>query len=160
MNFSVCDLCDLHENSIQVAESLFRNYGAKTIFGGEIVTIKCFEDNSLVKDMVATRGEGKVIVVDGGGSLRRSLLGDQLAGKAVENGWSGLVINGAIRDVEVIAGLDVGVKALNAIPLKTEKRGLGDMNIPLSFAGVTFSPGAYLYADTNGLIVSPTKLVS
>ncbi len=160
MTFSVCDLCDQHENSIQIAESIFQNYGAKTVFGGEIVTIKCFEDNSLVKATVATPGEGKVLVVDGDGSLRRSLLGDLLAAMAVENGWSGLVINGAIRDVEVIADLKVGVKALNVIPLKTEKRGAGNMNIPLRFAGVTFSPGAYLYSDTNGLIVSTEDLVN
>ncbi len=159
MTFSVCDLCDLHEGNIQVADSVFRNYGGKTVFGGELVTIKCFEDNSLVKEMVAKLGGGKVLVVDGGGSLRRSLLGDQLAAKAVENGWSGLVINGAIRDVEVIAGLNIGVKALNTVPLKTEKLGLGDINVPVSFAGVNFSPGTYIYADTNGLIVSQGKLV-
>lgn len=159
MTFSVCDLCDLHEDNVQVADSIFRNYGGKTVFGGEVVTIKCFEDNSKVKETVAMPGNGKVLVVDGGGSLRRSLLGDQLAATAVDNGWSGLIINGAIRDVEVIANLKLGVKALNTIPLKTQKRGLGDLNIPLRFAGVDFSPGDQVYADCNGLIVSADKLV-
>ena len=158
MTFSVCDLCDLHEDTIQVAESIFRDYGGLTVFGGEVVTIKCFEDNSRVKELVATPGNGNVLVVDGGGSLRRSLLGDQLAANAVENGWSGLIINAAIRDVEVIGDLKIGVKALNSIPLKTEKRGLGDLDIPVSFAGVNFSPGDYVYADSNGLIVSSVKL--
>ena len=143
---------------MQVAESIFRDYGGLTVFGGEVVTITCFEDNSRVKEMVATPGNGRVLVVDGGGSLRRSLLGDQLAAIAVENGWSGFVINGAIRDVEVIRNLKIGVKALNAIPLKTEKRGLGDLDLPVSFAGVKFSAGDYVYADANGMIVSNVKL--
>jgi regulator of ribonuclease activity A len=159
LTFSVCDLCDLHERDIQVAESIFRNYGGRTVFGGEIVTVRCFEDNSIVKELVATPGNDKVLVVDGGGSLQRSLLGDQLAAKAAENGWSGLIINGAVRDIEVIAEIDIGVKALNSIPLKTEKRGLGDTNIPITFAGVTFPPGDYAYADLNGLIVSQKQLV-
>ena len=159
MTFSVCDLCDLHEDNIQVADSIFRDYGGKTVFGGEVVTIKCFEDNSKVKEMVAAPGNAKVLVVDGGGSLRRSLLGDQLAATAVGNGWAGLILNAAIRDIEVIANLNLGVKALNSIPLKTEKRGLGDLDIPLRFAGVNFAPGDYVYADLNGVIVSSDQLV-
>ena len=106
MTFSTCDLCDDHGKTLQVADSIFQNYGGNKVFGGEIVTIKCHEDNSLVKDIVAKLGNGKVLVVDGGGSLRCSLLGDQLAAKAVANGWEGLIIYGAIRDVEVIAELD------------------------------------------------------
>jgi regulator of ribonuclease activity A len=157
--FSVCDLCDLHEDNIQVADSVFRNYGGEAAFGGEAVTIKCFEDNSKVKELVATPGKGKVLIVDGGGSLRRSLLGDQLATTAIENGWSGFVINAAVRDVEIIANLKIGVKALNTIPLKTQKRGLGDVNVPVSFAGVNFLPGDYVYADFNGLIVSSKELI-
>lgn len=159
MTFSVCDLCDLHEDNIQVADSIFRDYGGKTVFGGEVVTIKCFEDNSKVKEMVAAPGNAKVLVVDGGGSLRRSLLGDQLAATAVENRWVGLILNAAIRDIEVIANLNLGVKALNSIPLKTEKRGLGDLDIPIRFAGVNFTPGDYVYADLNGVIVSSDRLV-
>jgi regulator of ribonuclease activity A len=159
LTFSVCDLCDLHEPDIQVAESIFRNYGGRTVFGGEVVTVGCFEDNSIVEDLVATPGNDKVLVVDGGGSLQRSLLGDQLAAKAADNGWSGIIIHGAVRDIEVIAEIGIGVKALNSIPLKTEKRGVGDTNIPVRFAGVTFSPGIYVYADLNGIIVSQKQLV-
>lgn len=159
MTFSVCDLCDAHEDRIQVAESIFRDFGGRRAFGGQIVTISCHEDNSLVRDAVATPGEGKVLIVDGGGSLQRSLLGDQLASKAKENGWQGIIVHGAIRDIEVIADIDLGVKALNVIPLKTEKRGLGELDVPVRFAGVTFNPGDYVYADVNGLIVSDTALV-
>ena len=159
MTFSTCDLCDAHEDDVRVAESLFTNYGGRSVFGGEIVTIKCHEDNSLVKDALATPGFGRVLVVDGGGSVRRSLLGDQLAAGALANDWAGIIVNGAIRDVEIMGGLDLGVKALNVIPLKTEKRGLGESNIPVTFAGVTFRPGSYVYADLNGLIVSDQALI-
>jgi regulator of ribonuclease activity A len=159
MTFSVCDLCDEYEDEVRVAEPILNNYGRRTTFGGEIATIKCHEDNSLVKERLDTPGNGRVLVVDGGGSLRRSLLGDQLAAKALENQWAGIIIYGAIRDVEVIADLDLGVKALNVIPLKTEKRGLGDQGIPVRFAGVTFSPGAYVYADLNGLVVCDRALI-
>ena len=159
MTFSVCDLCDAHEKSVQVAESIFRDFGGRLAFGGQIVTISCHEDNSLVRDAVRSQGGGKVLIVDGGGSLQRSLLGDQLASRASENGWQGIIVHGAIRDIEVIAGIDLGVKALNVIPLKTEKLGLGDLDVPVRFAGVTFTPGAWVYADTNGIIVSEEALI-
>ena len=158
MTFSVCDLCDAHEDRIQVAESIFRDYGGRRTFGGQIVTISCHEDNSLVREAVSSPGDGKVLIVDGGGSLQRSLLGDQLASKASDNGWQGVIVHGAIRDIEVIADIDLGVKALNVIPLKTEKRGLGERDVPVRFAGVTFSPGNYVYADPNGVIVSDAAL--
>lgn len=159
MSISVCDLCDAHDDQVLVADPIFNDYGGKSAFGGEIETVKCHEDNSLVKDRVESAGSGRVLVVDGGGSLRRSLLGDQLAAKALENNWAGLIIFGAIRDVEVIATLAIGVKALNVIPRKTEKRGIGDLGLPVHFAGVTFAPGAYVYADSNGIIVCDNKLV-
>ncbi len=158
MSISVCDLCDAHEEQLQVAEPVFNDYGGRLAFSGEIETVKCHEDNSLVKELVATPGRGRVLVVDGGGSLRRSLLGDQLAAKALHNEWSGIVIFGAIRDIEVIGTLEIGVKALNVIPVKTEKRGLGDQGVPVTFAGVTFKPGNYLYADSNGLVISDHPL--
>ncbi|MDX1518080.1 MAG: ribonuclease E activity regulator RraA [Woeseiaceae bacterium] len=159
MTFSVCDLCDAHEDRIQVADPIFRDFGGRLTFGGKIATISCHEDNSLVRDAVASPGEDRVLIVDGGGSLQRSLLGDRLAGKACENGWQGIIVHGAIRDIEVIADIDIGVKALNVIPLKTEKRGLGERDVPVRFAGVTFTPGAYVYADRNGVIVSEAALV-
>lgn len=160
MSFSVCDICDEHENDVQIVDPVFRSYGARTVFSGEIVTVKCYEDNSFVKDLVGTPGTGKVLVVDGGGSLRRSLLGDQLAAKAVDNGWEGIVINGAIRDIEVIVDLDIGVRALNVIPLKTEKLGVGTLDVPLQFAATDFIPGQYVYADLNGMITSSQNFLS
>ena len=158
MSFSVCDLCDAHEEQLQVADPVFNNYGGNPAFSGRIETVKCHDDNSRVKELVATPGKGRVLVVDGGGSLKRSLLGDQLAATAIQNLWAGFVIFGAIRDIEVIATLDIGVKALNVIPVKTEKRGLGEQGVAVEFAGVTFEPGAWAYADLNGLIVCDHEL--
>ena len=151
------DLCDEYPE-VEVLDPMFNNYGAKESFGGEVVTIKCHEDNSLVKENVAKPGNGKVMVVDGGGSMRNALLGDMLAEKAVENGWEGLVIYGCIRDVDVIMETNLGVQALATNPRKTEKKGIGEMNIPVKFAGVEINPGDFIYADNNGVIVSKKKL--
>lgn len=134
------------------------DFGARERFCGPVVTVKCFEDNSLVKALVQQPGEGRVIVVDGGGSRRRALLGDQLAAKAAANGWSGLVIDGVVRDVEILAELDLGVKALGSCPQKTDKRNEGQQDIPIDVGGTTVRPGMYLYADRNGVLVSETKL--
>ncbi|HET9033719.1 MAG TPA: ribonuclease E activity regulator RraA [Dokdonella sp.] len=153
------DLCDTFPNQIKTADPIFRSYGGRDFFGGQIATIKCFEDNSKVREVVKTPGHGKVLVVDGGGSLRRALLGDQLAQQAVSNGWEGILINGCLRDVQIIATLDIGVQALASHPMKTEKRGLGDIDQPVTFAGLTFEPGAWLYADANGIIISEQRLV-
>jgi regulator of ribonuclease activity A len=152
------DLCDAYPDLVQVLEPMFSNFGGRDSFGGEIVTIKCFEDNSLVKEQADQPGAGKVLVVDGGGSLRRALLGDMIAEKAAKNGWEGLLIYGCIRDVDVIAQTDLGVQALASHPMKTDKRGIGDLNVVVTFAGVTFRPGEYVYADNNGVIVSPSPL--
>ncbi|MGI9275978.1 MAG: ribonuclease E activity regulator RraA [Endozoicomonas sp.] len=159
MKFTTPDLCDDHAASVAVVAPGFRNYGGVSGFSGEIVTIKCFEDNSLVREWVVKSGQGKVLVVDGGGSKRRALLGDMLAEKAVENGWAGIVVYGCIRDVDVIAGLEIGVQALGSHPMKTEKKGVGEANIPVCFHGVDFRPGSYLYADNNGIVVAEKKLL-
>ena len=156
---STPDLCDEHGDDVQVADPIFRHYGSIQQFGGPVATIKCFEDNSLVAEAVKTQGNGRVLVVDGGGSLRRSLLGDNLARNAVQNGWAGIVVYGAIRDVEEISPMQIGVMAIAAIPRKTEKRGEGQSELPLDFAGVTVRPGSYLYADLTGVIIASEKLV-
>lgn len=152
------ELCDQFPDLVQIVEPLFANFGGRETFGGEIVTIKAFEDNSLVREQVAQPGDGKVLVVDGGGSMRRAMLGDMLAEKASKNGWEGIVIYGCIRDVNAIGQTDIGVQALGTHPMKTEKRGLGDLNVDVSFGGVTFHPGDYLYADNNGILISGQKL--
>lgn len=152
------DLCDAHPDRVRIVDPLFTNYGGKSAFGGPIVTVKCHEDNSVVKEQVGTPGDGKVMVVDGGGSLRCALLGDMLAEKAAENGWAGLIIYGCIRDVDEIRKTDLGVQALRTIPIKSNRQGRGDLNIPVSFGGVTFQPGEYVYADNNGIIVADGEL--
>ena len=160
MEFLTTDLCDEHPDFVRVVEPLFTNYGGKVCFGGEIVTVKCHEDNSVVKETAGTPGQGKVMVVDGGASMRRALLGDMIAENAVKNGWAGFIIYGCIRDVDAIGALDIGVQALGTIPLKTDKRGIGDRNVSVTFGGVTFNPGEFVYADNNGIIVSAEPLVS
>lgn len=158
MTYSTPDLCDENPDLVQVLEPILANFGGRESFGGEIVTIKCHEDNSLVKEQAGKPGHGKVMVVDGGGSLRRALLGDMIAENAVNNGWEGLIIYGCVRDVDALIELDLGVQAMASIPLKTEKRGIGDLNIAVTFGGITFKPGDYVYADNNGVIVSSEAL--
>ena len=138
------DLCDQHGDALQVADPLFHNFGGKPLFYGQAVTLSCYEDNSLVRELVTRPGQGRVMVIDGGGSLRRALLGDLLALKAAEQGWEGILIHGAARDVGTLATLALGVKALAACPVKTEKRGLGELDAVVSFAGVTIHPGDYV----------------
>ena len=156
---STPDLCDQYPELIQVVEPMFSNYGGRERFGGEIVTVKCFEDNSVVKQLVATEGQGRVMVVDGGGSMRRACLGDMLAEKASANGWSGLIIYGCIRDVDEIMATDIGVQALGTHPMKTAKKGIGETQIPVTFGGVSFNPGHYVYADNNGIVVATEQLL-
>ena len=158
MQYVTPDLCDAYPELVQVAEPMFANFGGRDSFGGQIVTVKCFEDNSLVKSQADEPGHGKVLVVDGGGSLRRALLGDMIAEKAAKNGWEGMLIYGCVRDVDVLAQMDLGVQALASHPMKTDKRGIGDLNVVVSFAGLTFKPGDYLYADNNGVIIAPQPL--
>lgn len=158
MNFTTPDICDAYSQHLQVLEPLFTEFGGKDKFSGEIVTIKCFEDNSLVKQTLGAAGHGKVLVVDGGGSLRCALLGDLLGAMAVKNGWQGVLINGCVRDVEILKSLDIGVRAINSHPLKSEKRNEGQLNPAIGFAGVSFKPGHYLYADENGIITANEKL--
>ncbi len=159
MHFLTPDLCDAYPELVRVVEPIFKNYGGISSFGGEIVTIKCFEDNSHVKETAAKNGRGKVMVVDGGGSLKRALLGDLIAETAYKNGWQGFIIYGCVRDVEIIGGINIGVKAINSIPLKTNRKRLGDVGVPITFGGVTFKPGEYVYADKTGVIVSSQKLI-
>ncbi|UTW01312.1 putative 4-hydroxy-4-methyl-2-oxoglutarate aldolase [Marinomonas rhizomae] len=152
------DLCDLYSEQLQIAEPIFTSYGKRTCFYGEVVTVSCFEDNSRVRELVAQNGKGKIMVIDGGGSKRRALLGDMLAEKAVNNGWEGFVINGAIRDIAAQSQLSIGIHALCAHPMPTEKRGLGDLGKTLRFAGITIAPGDYIYCDLNGIAVSKQPL--
>lgn len=152
------ELCDRYPDDVRILEPMLGNFGGRERFFGQIVTIKAFEDNSLVREQVALPGEGRVLVVDGGGSMRRAMLGDMLAEKASANGWAGIIIYGCIRDVNAIADLDIGVQALGAHPLKTDKKGIGELNVVVRFGGVDFVPGEYCYADNNGVLVSQKPL--
>jgi len=158
MSASVPDICDQFLDEITVLDPAFHDFGGRERFSGEIVTIKCFEDNSLVGDAVRQPGRGRVLVVDGGGSMRRALLGDLLAAAAAENDWQGLLIYGCVRDVEILRTIELGVKALAACPVKTDKRGEGQSDVPLRFAGGLMEPGHYLYADANGVVIAKEKL--
>ena len=157
-DFSTPDLSDLAPQARALLLP-WRDFGARERFCGAAVTVKCFEDNSLVKELVQTPGDSRVIVVDGGGSQRRALLGDQLAAAASGNGWAGLVIAGVVRDVEILREIDLGVKALGACPQKTDKRGEGQRDIPIEIGGSTVKPGDFVYADANGVLVSSTALL-
>lgn len=150
---NTCDLCDRLEGQARVLELPLRDYGGRVAFSGRISTVKALEDNSLVREAVAEPGHGRVLVVDGGGSLRGSMLGDMLAEMAVANGWSGVLVHGAIRDSGAIATLDLGVKALGTCPRKTEKRGQGLRDVPLAFGGVVIVPGQWLVADADGVVI-------
>ncbi|RIX46850.1 MAG: RraA family protein [Rhodocyclales bacterium GT-UBC] len=162
MTFKTPDLCDEFEaelgQSVRIVAPMFQQYGGRRCFSGQIVTLKIFEDNSLVREAFAEDGKGKVLVVDGGGSLRCALVGDQLAILAQSKGWEGVVVYGCIRDSADINGIDIGVRALNTHPQKSIKKGVGDKNIAVTFGGVTFKPGEYLYADEDGILVSSKAL--
>jgi len=136
-----------------VCEIELRSFGAVREFHGEITTVRCFEDNVLVKQRVREPGDGRVLVIDGGGSLRVALLGDNLAGSALANGWTGLVIHGCVRDSAALRGLDIGIAALGTNPRASAKQGAGELDVAVTFGGVTFRPGAVLYADDDGIVV-------
>eukprot|EP00887_Chlorella_sp_A99_P003290 scaffold9.g3290.t1 len=161
------DLCDVHHpesvevissRKIQIAEPLFRDFGGRLAFSGPASTVKCYENNPLVRKALEEPGLGRVLVVDGGGSKRCALLGDNLAANAVENGWQGIIVNGCIRDSEDIGRMNLGVKALATYPLKSSKRDPGLRDVPVLFAGVAIRPGDWIYADKDGILVSPEEL--
>lgn len=159
MSYKTTDICDDHAERLRIATPLFQDYGGRKLFHGPVTTVKVFEDNSLVRQALEERGEGRVLVVDGGGSMRCALLGDQLAALGHKNGWAGAVVYGCIRDAADIAQIDFGLKALMTHPLKSVKKGIGDRDVPVTFAGITIRPGDYLYADHDGIVVADEPLV-
>lgn len=153
MTFTTADLCDEQGDAVRVAEPVFRDYGGVRSFSGEVETLRVFEDNALVRAVLEDAGRGRVLVVDGGGSLRSALVGGKLAALAAANGWSGLVVYGAVRDLSELAGARVGIKALAACPRKSGKTGAGERGVPVSVAGLAIRPGEYLWADEDGVLV-------
>jgi regulator of ribonuclease activity A len=160
MTLSTPDLCDRFGDRLQVAEPRFRDYGGTAAFAGEIETLRVFEDNALVRQVLETAGRGRVLVVDGDGSVRCALVGGKLAALAAENGWRGILVHGAVRDSAELAAASTGIKALALSPRKSGKAGTGVRGVPVSFAGVTFTPGHFLWADADGVVVAERNLLS
>ncbi|CAM2896855.1 ribonuclease E activity regulator RraA [Flavobacterium frigoris] len=157
--FTTADLWDKYETLLSCVDPIFNHFGNKKMFSGKIMTIKLFEDNSLVRKQLESDGKDKVLVIDGGASLRCALIGDQLAALAIQNNWEGIIVNGCIRDSAVINSMNIGIKALNTSPVKSVKRNLGEINIPVKFGGITFIPEDYIYADGDGILVSKNNLL-
>lgn len=153
MRIATADLYDERGDELQSLPLQLRSFGGRAAFDGPIRTVRCHEDNALVKQVLATPGNGAVLVVDGAGSVNTALMGDMIAASAVANGWAGVVINGAIRDRVAIDALDLGVKALGTNPRKSAKDGVGDVDVTIAFGGVVFRPGAHLYSDEDGILV-------
>lgn len=153
-----CDLCDAHPDRVRVLAPVFRSFGGRPFFHGPVQTVHTHEDNSMVREAVAEAGQGRVLVVDGGGSLKRSLLGGDLAATAARNGWAGIVIDGAARDAHELEACEIGVLARALIPMKTEKRGLGTRGAAVGIAGAVIQPGDWLYADRDGVVAATEKL--
>ncbi|WP_217516442.1 putative 4-hydroxy-4-methyl-2-oxoglutarate aldolase [Vibrio metschnikovii] len=158
MNDITPDLCDKYPSQVTLLNLPLQNFGMRSAFWGEIVTVRCYHDNSKVKEILSQPGKGKVLVVDGNGSCQKALMGDQVAIMAIENGWEGVIINGAIRDVVAMSQMDLGVKALGTSPFKTDKRGAGEVNVTLTLHNQMVQPGDYLYADWNGILLSEQSL--
>lgn len=156
-NFATCDLCDAHKNDtdgdFRVLPPVFKDYGQRIKFSGQVSTVKCFEDNTLVKAAVDSPGLGRVLVVDGGASLRRALVGGNLGKAAARNGWAGVIVDGCVRDSAELAECDVGIRALGLMPWPTEKRNEGQKDVPVLIQGVWVRPGDWLYADEDGVVI-------
>jgi regulator of ribonuclease activity A len=166
MTISVCDLCDTHEGELagsnakqlRLLPDVYTSYGGLASFHGQAHTLRCPEDNSRVREAVAQSGQGRVLVVDGGGMLRRALLGGNLAVMAAKNGWAGILVHGAVRDVAELRAAALGIKALALCPLRTDKRGLGDASVPVMISGHLVQPGDWVYADEDGVLISAVAL--
>ncbi|MEX8518383.1 MAG: ribonuclease E activity regulator RraA [Leptothrix sp. (in: b-proteobacteria)] len=158
-DFATCDLCDVHkgttDGTFRVLPPVFREFGARARFAGPVTTVKCFEDNTSVKALLESPGQGRVLVVDGAGSLRRALIGGNIGAAAAKNGWAGVVVDGCVRDVAELAACDVGIRALAPMPLPTERKQAGQVDVAVQIQGVWVRPGDWLYADADGIVVMP-----
>jgi regulator of ribonuclease activity A len=163
-SFATCDLCDAHKldtsGAFRVLPPVFRDFGALKRFWGPVVTVKCFEDNTPVKAAVESEGLNRVLVVDGGASLRRALLGGNLGAAAARNGWAGVLVDGCVRDVVELAQCATGIRALAAVPLPTERKLPGSTQVPVQIQGVWVRPGDWLYADEDGVVLSDRNLLT
>jgi len=158
MSYETSELCDQHGDVLQVVAPGFRNYGGVARFHGSVRTVKVDKDFALIRDILGEPGDAQVLVVDGGGYLGAALMGDKMAAKATANGWAGVVINGCIRDAAELATIELGVRALNSNPSRSGMQGTGERDVEVSFGGVRFAAGAYLYADEDGIVIAEQKL--
>lgn len=158
MEYNTTELCSIYTDLVDVVEPIFSNYGGRYSFGGKVVTIKCFENNGLILQLASTDGEGKVMVIDGGGSTRRALINNLIAEKAAESGWEGIVCYGSVCDVDALEEIDIGIQSLVSIPVGASPTDAGESDLAINFGGVTFLPDDYLYADNTGIILSPNPL--
>ena len=159
MLFTTADLCDDHGDVVQVAEPLFADYGFRKAFFGQVTTVAAPRDNGLIAEAIEETGLGRVLVVEGDGALDCALLGDRLAFLAYKHNWSGVVINGCVRDAGELESIDIGIKALGTCPRRSTRSGGGQRDVPVTFAGVEFRPDEWLYADEDGILVAPDRLV-
>ncbi|WP_371374080.1 ribonuclease E activity regulator RraA [Thalassotalea aquiviva] len=158
MEYNTSELCNLYADSVDVLEPMLSNYGGRSSFGGSVVTIKCFESNGLISEMVEKDGTGKVLVVDGGGSSRRALIDIYIAETALKNNWEGIICYGSVRDVDALEDLELGIQALVSIPVGADDTDVGEIDVAINFAGVTILPDDHIYADNTGVILSADPL--
>lgn len=158
MFIDTSELCDLYADQVDVVEPIFSSFGGVSNFYGKVTTVKCFENNGLIAEVLEENGEGRVLVVDGGGAVRRGLIDAELAQLAVDNGWEGIIVYGAVRQIQQLENLDIGIHALAPIPVSADENNAGESDIPVNFGGVTFFPEDYIYADLTGIILSQEPL--
>ena len=158
MFIDTSELCDLYAEQVDVVEPIFSSFGGVSNFYGKVTTVKCFESNGLIAEVLEENGEGRVLVVDGGGAVRRGLIDVELAQLAVDNGWEGIIVYGAVRQIQLLENLDIGIHALAPIPVSADESGAGESDVPVNFGGVTFFPEDYIYADLTGIILSQEPL--
>jgi len=158
MEYNTSELCNIYADLIDVLDPIFCNYGGRSSFGGQVVTVKCFEDNGLIQQVVAEEGKGKVLVIDGGGSTRRALIDIRVVETAANNNWEGIVCHGSVRDVDAIEEIDLGIQGLVSTPVGASSQAIGESDVAINFAGVTFFPDDHIYADNTGIILSPEVL--
>tara|TARA_B100001094_G_C18195114_1_gene810245 strand:- start:6057 stop:6542 length:486 start_codon:yes stop_codon:yes gene_type:complete len=158
MHYNTSQLCDIYLDRVDVLEPMMASFGGRLSFGGIVTTIKCFENNGQVHTALSQDGLGKVLLIDGGGSLRRALIDGELAELALNNNWEGIIVYGCVRDVEALEQLDIGIQAIASIPVSADRNEIGEVDIPVNFGGVTFLPEDHIYADSTGVILSPDPL--
>ena len=158
MEYNTSELCNLYAELVDVVEPLFCNYGGRSSFGGQVVTVKCFEANGLITELAESDGQGKVLVIDGGGSTRRALLDAYIVEAAAKNGWEGIICYGSVRDVDALEDIDIGIQGLVSIPVGASNDNTGESDVAVNFGGVTFLPDDHVYADNTGIILSPDPL--